>query len=144
MRFSWLYSFLTSSLAFLFFFLTDWSSLQHDHMPCTGNCPSSQQTDSSASLCASLPLHPRINLSHTPLPTVHVPLLRSIPPPPPSVLCRQSAVIEHAFHRHSRWDRWPQQWAGSQRVQVPPVRVIPHISAYLIQDRGLLWDHGGV
>lgn len=86
----------------------------------------------------SYPHHqPVIYPSISPL---HVPFLLFssllLPPCP----CRQSAVIEQAFHRHSHWDWWPHQRAGSQRVQVPPVRAIPHISAYLIQERG----HGGV
>lgn len=55
------------------------------------------------------------------------------PLPFPTVPYHQSAAIEQAFHRPSHRDQWPHQWAGSQRVQVPPVRVIPHISLYLIQ-----------
>lgn len=84
-------------------------------------------------------LHPHVNLSSTPLSMLCIP-----GPPPFSSLAISWLLLSTHFTDTPTETSDLSSGQEVKRVQVPPVRVIPHISVHLIQERGSLWDSGGV
>lgn len=132
-RFSWLCSFHTPTPPLHNFLKSELSPLHNMNTCCA-------PTTASGSLKTEAGWPVLSSPSSTPTPTCHLPLFthymsnstsslstRALP----SVGCYWAGISQTLPLRPVTSSA-----AGSQRVQVPPVRVIPHISAYLIQERG--------